>query len=155
MRGLLKRGAKGWLPAFCCAVTFAWDMNTETNLAGYRLKGGPGERQWNVTYETRGTNFTVTNMPPGLSYWNVFAFDFEGYESDASNTVKFERVVLRISRAGMNVRVSWDLADAAFQLQQAETVSGPWFRAGPVTTNGMEVVFTSPIIRSKFFRAVF
>lgn len=75
-------------------VTLAWDPNTETDLAGYRVyqadrmpsKTGPWTRIQTVLVPIVTTVITV---PTGSNFaWYVTAYDTSGNESQASNVVE-------------------------------------------------------------------
>ena len=81
-----------WVSAVGAAeVTFTWDANTESDLAGYNLY------QSNVSGEyifgggnaiatiPAGTETYIENVSEGGWYWVVTAFDVNGNESGPSN----------------------------------------------------------------------
>src|SRR5689334_23370161 len=53
------------------SVTLAWNANTETNLAGYRLYYGPAPRNYSghVQVVAPVTAGTVTNLVSGRTYY--------------------------------------------------------------------------------------
>jgi hypothetical protein len=71
-------------------VSLAWDPNTESNLAGYRLYvREAGEADYNyVEWEGTDTHCTIEGLDRYESYYFVVrAFDYEGNESGDSNEV--------------------------------------------------------------------
>jgi len=74
------------------SVTLAWNANSETNLAGYRLYWGQASRAYvssNVV-AVSATTSTVTNLVTGERYhFAVTAFTVDGLESDYSDEVVF------------------------------------------------------------------
>jgi hypothetical protein len=103
------------------SVTLAWNANTETNLAGYRLYYGTGTRSYgtNQTVLAPLTTVTITNLQSGRTYYfAVTAYTSDGLESDYSDEV-FYRVpgiapgspakptILRISGATNNLAAIW------------------------------------------------
>lgn len=86
-------------PVFCFAatnVTFEWDANTESDLAGYRLYQsatsgtytfGPGNE---VGSTLSGTETVTIQVEDGLWYWVLTAYNTAGIESDPSNEVSNE-----------------------------------------------------------------
>src|SRR5215212_8548988 len=53
------------------SVTLAWNANSETNLAGYRLYYGTGTRAYatNVTVDNLSTTATVSNLLENVTYY--------------------------------------------------------------------------------------
>jgi len=81
-------------PVFAADVSFEWDANTESDLAGYRLY--QSDTSGLYTYGTgnevkdipAGTETcTVTGVPDGVWYWVLTAYDTHGNESGPSNEV--------------------------------------------------------------------
>lgn len=87
----------GWLVEVCPAiagqsVTLAWNANTETNLAGYRLYYGTATRSYSgiVPVSAPQTRATVTNLQAGGTYYfAVTAYTRDGLESDYSDEVSY------------------------------------------------------------------
>lgn len=82
------------------SVTLAWNPNSETNLAGYRLYVGNASRNYPTNYvaPTNVVNIggnpsctlTVSNLDIGRKYYfAVTAFTSDGLESDYSDEVLF------------------------------------------------------------------
>ncbi len=76
------------------SVTFEWDANTETDLAGYRLYQsttvgvytfGSGNEAAEILVGTE--TVMLENIPSGTYFWVVTAYDTEGNESLPSNEV--------------------------------------------------------------------
>ena len=84
-------------PAFCATVTltFEWDANTETDLAGYRLyfstvQGVHVKGQYlSQVGKVTTTTDTIEIYPGEVVYYVLTAFDTEGKESAFSNEVSF------------------------------------------------------------------
>ena len=81
--------------ADAATVSLAWDANTETNLAGYKLYYGTSPRAQAMYSETvliSGKNTTTweITLPTGVYYLALTAIDSSGNESDFSNEVKAE-----------------------------------------------------------------
>jgi hypothetical protein len=89
-------------PSYALDVTLAWDANSETDLAGYKIyygttAGGP----YNAAGSSDGASpilvplsslsnlvtpeFTVHGLPDGAYYFVATAYNTEGYESGYSN----------------------------------------------------------------------
>lgn len=75
------------------SVTLAWNANTETNLAGYRLYHGLASRSYSTGYVQvlhPVTTATVTNLAAGpTNYFAVTAYTSAGLESDYSDEVAY------------------------------------------------------------------
>ena len=72
-------------------VTLAWDRNSETNIAGYRLYCGTVPSVYtNVINVGNVTTASVSNLAPGVTYrFAVTAFNTQGGESDYSSEIAF------------------------------------------------------------------
>jgi hypothetical protein len=70
-------------------VTLAWDANTESDLAGYRIHLGTASNAYNTVIDVGNQNsYTVTNLNQGSTYFfSVTAYNAQGNESDYSNEV--------------------------------------------------------------------
>jgi fibronectin type 3 domain-containing protein len=72
-------------------ATVSWNANTESDLAGYRIYVGTRSGSYGFVgpFEvTKGTSFTVQNLPLGATYFfAVSAFDKSGNESAKSAEV--------------------------------------------------------------------
>jgi len=85
------------LPGLACAasnVTFEWDANCETDLAGYRLYQsqvsgdytfGDGEQVATISVGTE--TVVITDIADGTYFWVLTAYDDAGNESGPSNEV--------------------------------------------------------------------
>jgi hypothetical protein len=75
-------------PALAADVTLAWDANTESDLAGYKVYYGTASGVYGtpITIGTQ-TTYTVTGLPPGTYYFAVTAYNTSGLESGYSNEV--------------------------------------------------------------------
>lgn len=117
------------------SVTLAWNANTETNLAGYRLYYGTGPRAYTATgtVPVPETTATVTNLAEGRTYFfAVTAFTTDGLESDYSDEVSYA-----VPLPTITITVT---------LEEACDMLGPW----TPTTNLVSVVLP---VDSRFYRA--
>jgi hypothetical protein len=75
-------------PAIAADVTLAWDPNSESDLAGYKLYYGIASGVYGTPI-TLGlqTTYTITNLPPGTYFFALKAFNTLGLESGFSNEV--------------------------------------------------------------------
>lgn len=73
------------------SITLAWDRNTETNIAGYKLYYGTVSRVYtNSVNAGNATSASVTNLVAGLTYrFAVTAFNTAGVESDYSAEIAY------------------------------------------------------------------
>jgi len=71
-------------------VILAWDANTETDLAGYKIHYGTASGSYITHVDVHNiTTFTVTGLSPGQTYYfAASAYDTSGSESGYSNEVK-------------------------------------------------------------------
>ena len=76
------------------SVTFEWDANTESDLAGYRLYQTTTSGQYTfgdgnqVETILAGIEMvTLPDVPDGTYYWVATAYDTQGLESGSSNEV--------------------------------------------------------------------
>jgi fibronectin type III domain protein len=77
-------------------VRLAWDANSESDLAGYRLHYGTSPGVYNQTQDAgTATSSEVWNLDPNTTYYFVVhAFDLAGNESPASNAVSARPVAV-------------------------------------------------------------
>ena len=72
-------------------VTFAWDPNTEQDLAGYKIYYATSSNNYTLSVDVgKNTTYTLSGLENGKTYYFVStAYDTEGYESDFSNKLSF------------------------------------------------------------------
>jgi fibronectin type 3 domain-containing protein len=77
--------------AFAAQATLAWDPNTETDLAGYRIHYGTASGSYTVHLDVHNvTTYTVTGLADGQTYYfAATAYNASGSESGYSNQVTF------------------------------------------------------------------
>lgn len=82
-------------PASAATRTLAWDANTETDLAGYRLSYGTAPGSYSTTVDVgKVTQWTVSGLSAGVTYYFVVrAYNTAGLVSDFSNPVN-ETIVI-------------------------------------------------------------
>lgn len=88
-------------------VKLAWDANTESDLAGYKLYIGTASGTYDSNIDvTNVTEYTIPNLTVGTTYFFVgTAYDTSGNESGYSNEVSY-LVVDTVSPSNMiNLRV--------------------------------------------------
>jgi hypothetical protein len=92
-----------WLasPAWAQNVTLAWDANSETDLAGYKVYYGTASRTYGtpIIIGTQ-TTYTVTGLAPGTYYFAVTAYNTSSLESGFSNEVT--ATIVQLSRCDIN-----------------------------------------------------
>ena len=78
-------------PAFAASnVSFQWDPNTESDLAGYKLYQGTSSGLYDsVVADIPAGTETVTlfDVPDGTYFWALTAYDLDDNESGYSNEV--------------------------------------------------------------------
>jgi len=74
--------------AFSASVTLAWNPNSESNLAGYKIQYGtaPGVHPTSIDVGNQ-TAYTVSGLGPGTYYFVVVAYNTSGLQSPSSNEV--------------------------------------------------------------------
>jgi hypothetical protein len=72
-------------------VTLAWDANTESDLAGYKLHYGTAGNSYSVHIDVKNvTTYTVAGLTAGQTYYfAATAYDASGNESGYSNSVSY------------------------------------------------------------------
>lgn len=85
------------VPALAADVTFGWDANTESDLAGYKLYQSatsgdysgavPIDIPLSALAHPGDPEYTQTGVGDGTWYWVLTAYDTEGLESGYSNEV--------------------------------------------------------------------
>ena len=75
-------------PAYSAEVSLAWDPNTETDVAGYKIHYGFESRNYTLTADVGNqTSYTLSDLEPGkVHYFAVTAYNGAG-ESAYSNEV--------------------------------------------------------------------
>jgi hypothetical protein len=75
-------------PALAGDVTLAWNPNSESDLAGYKIYYGTAPRVYGspIIIGTQ-TTYTLTGLPVGTYYFAVTAYNTSGLESGYSNEV--------------------------------------------------------------------
>ena len=74
--------------AIAADVTLAWDPNSETDLAGYKVYYGTASGVYGAPITLgKTTTHTVTGLAPGTYYFAVTAYNTAGLESGFSNEV--------------------------------------------------------------------
>lgn len=79
-------------PAMAAEVTFQWDANTETDLAGYRIYEGTvsGDHPNQIAEipcaanDTACATYLYQDVTDGTYYWVATAYDKDGNESEKS-----------------------------------------------------------------------
>ena len=68
------------------ALTLAWDLNTEADLAGYKVYYGTRSRDYDSIIDVGNvTQDTIKGLAPETRYYLALtAYDFSGNESDLS-----------------------------------------------------------------------
>ncbi len=77
--------------ATAAQVTLAWDPNTESDLAGYKIHYGTASNSYSVHIDVHNvTTYTVTGLTDGQTYYlAATAYDASGNESGYSNSVSY------------------------------------------------------------------
>ena len=77
--------------ALAAQATLAWDPNTESDLAGYKIHYGTASGSYTVHTDVHNvTTYTVTGLTAGQTYYfAATAYDTSGNESGYSNPVSY------------------------------------------------------------------
>ena len=77
--------------AWAAQATLAWDPNTESDLAGYRIHHGTASGSYTVHLDVHNvTSYTVTGLTAGQTYYfAATAYDASGNESGYSNPLSY------------------------------------------------------------------
>ena len=77
--------------AFSAQVSLAWDPNTESDLAGYKIHYGTTSNSYSVHIDVHNvTTNTVTGLTDGQTYYfAATSYDTSGNESGYSNSVSY------------------------------------------------------------------
>jgi len=77
--------------AFASQATLAWNPNSESNLAGYRIHYGTASSSYTVHLDVHNvTTYTVTGLTAGQTYYfAASAYNTSGNESGYSNPVSY------------------------------------------------------------------
>ena len=77
--------------ALAAQATLAWDPNTESDLAGYKIHYGTASGSYTVHTDVHNvTTYTVTGLTAGQTYYfAATAYDASGNESGYSNPVSY------------------------------------------------------------------
>ena len=80
-------------------VTLSWDANKETDIVGYRVYRGGGNRKYSTnSLVGKVTSYPVRNFAAGgVFYFSVTALNSAGLESDFSNEVILTTSETRLS----------------------------------------------------------
>ena len=75
--------------AFAAQIKLAWNANTETDLAGYKVYWGTSSRSYGSPVDAgKVTQYTLTGLTSGISYFvSVTAYDLSNNESGFSSEV--------------------------------------------------------------------
>jgi Malectin domain/Bacterial TSP3 repeat/Fibronectin type III domain len=93
--------------AFATQVTLAWDANSESTLAGYKVYYGYASRQYSVNVNAgKTTQATISGLDDAkIYYFAVTAYDTSGNESDYSNEVSYNLSTVDNDKDGL---YDWD-----------------------------------------------
>ena len=73
------------------SVDLAWDANTESDLAGYKVHYGTASRNYSHSIDVGNTTeYTLTGLEEGVAYYMAAtAYDDQNYESDYSSELVY------------------------------------------------------------------
>ena len=122
--------------ASAAQATLAWDPNTESDLAGYRIHYGTASGSYTVHTDVHNvTTYTVTGLTAGQTYYfAATAYDASGNESGYSNPVSY--AVPSANGAPTTPSVSYAVAalndanDFSTDSRSQYTVANTWTQSG-------------------------
>lgn len=87
------------VPAKAAQVSLAWDRNTESDVAGYKIYYGTGSRVYNWFFDVGNvTTHTVTGLADGSTYYfAATAYDTSNIESTYSSELIYNSCTYSIS----------------------------------------------------------
>jgi hypothetical protein len=89
-------------------VTLAWDPNTETDLAGYKIYVGTAPGSYATNHNVGlVTTYTVTGLGPGTYYFAATAYNAAQLESAYSNEVSQTFAPSTLSITSQAVSLRW------------------------------------------------
>ncbi|HYK90654.1 MAG TPA: fibronectin type III domain-containing protein, partial [Acidobacteriota bacterium] len=125
---------------FAADVTLAWDANSETDLAGYKVYYGASSRNYSTVINVgKVTTYTLTGLAPGTYYFAVTAFNTAQAESAFSNEVSkaigdtTPPVISSVTATGITAStavVGWTTNEAS----DSQVEYGPTTSYGTLTT---------------------
>lgn len=131
-------------------VVLAWDANSETDLAGYKVYKGTASRAYTLAVDLPGKSssptHTVTGLSAGMWYFAVTAYNTAGQESGYSNEVSTAITLppqpptgLRITSQSASLR--WF---GVVLLATTDQAASATFRYQKIGTNGWSTVIATP-----------
>jgi len=121
------------------SVTFAWDRNSETNIADYRIHYGGASRTYTSMASTgNATSVTIGNLAEGVTYYfAATAYDIFGLESDFSDEISYlvpmaAVVQVRVAPAGQTILTVTGPIGGTYEIQATQDLK-MWTIIGTVT----------------------
>ena len=74
------------------SITFGWDANTESDLAGYRLYEKLSDGSYSLVADVKGLTHTITVADLVDKEWVLTAYDTSNNESEYSNEVSKDTI---------------------------------------------------------------
>jgi hypothetical protein len=129
--------------ALSAQVTLAWDPNSESDLAGYKLYRGTTSGSYGVPVSVgKVTTYTDNTLEPGVTYYFALtAFDTEGFESGFSNEVSYQSAdshsIIAVAGIGGSISPSGTTQVSHNGSQTYVMVSQPGYRISNVQVDGV------------------
>ncbi|MDA8166010.1 MAG: fibronectin type III domain-containing protein [Desulfobacteraceae bacterium] len=128
--------------AMAAQVRLAWDANTETDLAGYKLHYGTTSGNYNQTVDVGNqTNFLLTGLTDGQTYYfAATAYDTAGLASGYSNEVSW--TMPSATTSGSTSTSSESIVDNG---GAGTTASGTWKISGGSNPYGTNSLYSNAV----------
>jgi hypothetical protein len=145
-------------------VSLAWDPNSESNVAGYRVYYGHSSRTYPFVVDA-GTDNTgiINNLQEGVTYYfAVTAYNDSGLESDFSGEISYTvplRSIFALGDGSFRVRFQ-GVPERTYRIEYTESLTAPdWRTLGIVTVgaNSSFEIIDRPLAGSaaRFYRSVY
>ena len=146
------------------SVTLAWNPNSESNVAGYKVHYGHSSRTYPFVIDVgNATRQTIGDLQEGVSYhFAVTAYNIAGRESDFSGEIRYTvplRSISALRDGSFRIRFP-GVPERTYRIEYTESLTAPdWKTLGVFTAgaNSSVEIIDLPIAGSpaRFYRSVY